>query len=933
MAAAFLRRTVATAGLAVLATLVSPLVGIASAADFTGAISSDPADDSGVVAANRPTFVATFSADLYSASTITVKHGTTVVACPKAVTGATVECTPSADLADGESYVVSSHGVSRANHSVVADADPVTFTIEYPTFTPADGIPSAGGTIIHGNEKVTAAFDEPVAGNTNTYDPAGAMKVYELITSDASRPQCTPAAPCRGNQLPGSITFPTAGLPTPSPTNKVVFQPADNLQPGRYEVAMQVDGVDSAGADNPQAHNTADYFFWVNSADPSSLTSDGSAPHWVNNQNNTALPFHGIAAPGETLTVDVINAIDPSGQTDPFADVVVPTCGATVNLCPWTVNVDVSTLPDGSYDWTAQAADGNTSGGSAIKTGLVQAPQPIQIDTTAPHKPASGAKSVTQTSNPDTTTLNLNLTAGSDPITHTPDTDVVGYAVTVTDASGNTLTQSVGITTPQHVDATALDDGKLTITAVSVDGAGNASVPTSAFELMKDSGFKQDFDHSSFTTPAKVVSFPTATTSKLQSPTKLVISFLQPIKLSWTDQTTLPSATNHGTSVCVASTQGNCIVFATSPTLTNSDKTMTVDVPGKLLDGPYTIKVHTYSKNLCPDKTLQNTHDGTYFTCHEYNQVITVPGTANFFTFQVDQKPPTAPTITMASKILASGVHTVGINGTTDPDTTLRLTIKSSGGGATYLAGHGAPISVNPTTGAWQTVEDLSGLPDGTLTVIATATDGAGNTASYTKSPKPVLAAHLSKLTATASTTTITFGKGLVVAGRLTDAASGHPISQATITVRPRFDNGRLGTAQTTKSRSDGRWSIVEFPAHNAVFVATYAGALTHDAASAATRHVGVRVRIAFTSPRSGSTVGSPVTLHGKVSPSKAGKYVYLYRHTASGNHLIGRAKLSRTSTWAYRLSLPRGTTTLFAKIGKTAGNLGNRTGFLRLTH
>jgi len=96
MAAAFMRRSVATAGLAVLATVASPLVGTALAAGFSGSISTNPADSSGTVAANRPTFIATYNRNLASGSTITLKHGTTTVACPRTISAKTVSCTPSA---------------------------------------------------------------------------------------------------------------------------------------------------------------------------------------------------------------------------------------------------------------------------------------------------------------------------------------------------------------------------------------------------------------------------------------------------------------------------------------------------------------------------------------------------------------------------------------------------------------------------------------------------------------------------------------------------------------------------------------------------------------------------------------------------------------------------------------------------------------------
>ena len=106
-----------------------------------------------------------------------------------------------------------------------------------------------------------------------------------------------------------------------------------------------------------------------------------------------------------------------------------------------------------------------------------------------------------------------------------------------------------------------------------------------------------------------------------------------------------------------------------------------------------------------------------------------------------------------------------------------------------------------------------------------------------------------------------------------------------------------------------------------------------HDAVTTHTAQTLVRAAIRFTSPKNNSKVGSPVVLKGKVGPNKRGATVAIYRHTSSGNKLVGKVKLSRYSTWSFKLSLSHGTYKLFAVIGKTAGNLGNRTSYLTITH
>src|SRR5207249_4933259 len=141
-----------------------------------------------------------------------------------------------------------------------------SYRIEYPTFAAAASTPRPGTTLVGGTEPVTASFDEPVAG-----DATSAVKIFVAVTSDPARPSCTQAAPCRGAQQAGTISFPTAPV-TGAPGNTVVFTPA-GLAPGYYEALVAVDGRDGSGADNPAAHGSAHYYFWVDPSAPGHLTS------------------------------------------------------------------------------------------------------------------------------------------------------------------------------------------------------------------------------------------------------------------------------------------------------------------------------------------------------------------------------------------------------------------------------------------------------------------------------------------------------------------------------------------------------------------------------------------------------------------------------------------------------------------------------------
>src|SRR3954447_7916517 len=107
--AALLRRPVALATLATLATAIVPTaMSVAAPAAFSASsITTDPKpDSSNVVHANRPTVVASFSDNLSSSSSITlVVQGATRNLCTSfQVSGKQVTCTPTSDLPLGKKF-------------------------------------------------------------------------------------------------------------------------------------------------------------------------------------------------------------------------------------------------------------------------------------------------------------------------------------------------------------------------------------------------------------------------------------------------------------------------------------------------------------------------------------------------------------------------------------------------------------------------------------------------------------------------------------------------------------------------------------------------------------------------------------------------------------------------------------------------------------
>ncbi|MDQ1706499.1 MAG: Fibronectin type domain, partial [Frankiaceae bacterium] len=222
----------------------------------------------------------------------------------------------------------------------------------------------------------------------------------------------------------------------------------------------------------------------------------------------------------------------------------------------------------------------------------------------------------------------------------------------------------------------------------------------------------------------------------------------------------------------------------------------------------------------------------------------------------------------------------------------------------------------------------LTGLVDGdSYDVSLAATTDVGKGAPATATVRPRAA---TSLTEKASAKVVSAGKSITLSGRLMRTSTGSGLAKVTLAITPKFDNGKSGKKLTAVTDIFGVWYASVRPTQNATYVVSYAGDAGNLPARAKAR-TKVRVRIAFTSPNSGS-VGSPVVLQGRVSPAKAGSWVTILRRTSSGNTVLGKVRLSRASTWTFTLTLPRGTTKVFARIGATAGNLGNRTSLLTLT-
>lgn len=1033
MAAALLRRTVATAGLAVLATIASPLVGTALAAGFSGSISSDPAADSnGVVTADRPTFIATYTDNIATTSTITVMQGSTAVACPKVVSGTTVSCTPSGNLVDGDTYTVTSHGVDKADHSVTADAPSTDFTIDIPSVTSAS---PADQDVAIGTVHPTITFDEAI-------DTAGASTV------DLRDPL--------NNPVDGSLSFSASGAPNPTaPKDTMTFTPSTSLPEGLYHLTWHAEAPG-----NSDSYADVIITFQVKNSQPTinpTLTTAGycapnkdctlpstTVTHYINSLNEKAVPFAGMAQPGFKISVQIYDPTVPNpitgvGPNDRSASVLVPSCGDGVTVCPWQLTVDTTNTPAGrSYSYFVQLKGASGSLSAAPSGSVKNAATDPQLtkDTTAPAGPQDA--SATE----DDATGHVEVTDDD------PDSSVAGWFVSITDDEGSVAKQDyvpAGHSTGEQTLDTIVDvgedtngahlvDGGLSVIVDAIDVAGNPSADDAPGGGLLNPSKETvllglDIANSFATIGSQQVMLPALNNTTVAAPSSITFQYNEPIKQAWTDTHDPRKTTTINSSAKLLSSIG--LPFPGTAKVNPANDRQLIWTPKSVpTDGQYRMmSVRTFSAT-CSDENAINSNGYDFNSdCEHYYSDQQSPAVDPVVTFNIDDTAPVPAFTSSTSPITSSNFNSAGVSGCVDPDaTSVTLILKSSAEPshrqfvpATITApGAGTPCPFDASKATWSVFPlPLSGLADGTLTIQAKAVDGASNT---TPSPLPSVTAVLkavglratagdasallawskpavssgvsgwtlsitdttagtpavtksisatassykvtklinghtyrldmsdsdgtgpralatvtpraaTKLTEATSAKTVTYGTAIKLSGRLTRARDGSGLSGQKLTITPRFDNGHFGAAMTVKTTTFGEWSKKLTPAHNATYYVSFAGTKALGPVTAHSARTAVRSRLTWTAPTNPGAVGSPVTLKGKVSPNAAGHKVAIYRHTGSGDHLIGFAKLSSTSTWSFKLTVPAGTTTVVAKIGNTAGNLANRSAYLRLTH
>ena len=721
----------------------------------------------------------------------------------------------------------------------------------------------------------------------------------------------------RGVQLPGTVTFnqqPVVG----GSDGTITFNPTPTLSPGHYEAVVFVIG--SA----PTAIGFADYSVFINDQAPFNLNNpvpfyNGKA--YANTSNNTEFPFSGNAAPGLTVNVDLTDPMDPNPLSNSYSGSTTVAPCASAPSCPWTVKIDLSnfTSSQNTVAWSASATDGNTATPSANgPTFNVDYSKPATVTVNPAPAISSDSKSVS---------VNASDT----------DTDVTQYYVTLADSDGNSFVKAFQAVNhnlpPTSIDVTTLDDGQLSITIQAVDSVGNTSDPGSAqpYHVTKTIGLLPNLGTSVLTSSGGDTTFQQAESQSVLSPTTVRLSFTQPIKESWTDNSNPVQPKVHHSSLCVASQNGNCLTTASPTVDSNDDHVLVLQLKNPLSDGTYEIQAQTYSKGNCGD--ISPGGNPNNHTCEQFGPaVVTDPNTGQPFTFRVDSTKPTVTIDSYPHPVTGKNEKSAMFSGTVSKSaSTVQLLIKSSGSTQTTLLFNATitqPSSSSDPKATWSYgPADLSPLPDGTLTIKATARKGSGLTG--TAIVHAQMKAHQAVLTERANKAKVTAGHHVKVTGTLSDQ-TGTAISGENVTVKAKYRSGSSKAVRVITD-STGHYTAIITPKHNATLVANYPGSPQHDGITVRTAKVGVRFAVTFTAPKNRASTSTPVHVTGTVKPSHAGATVTFFRHTAAGNVVVGHAKLNKKSRFSATLTLPPGTNKILATVKATKANLAGKSALLTL--
>lgn len=170
--------------------------------------------------------------------------------------------------------------------------------------------------------------------------------------------------------------------------------------------------------------------------------------------------------------------------------------------------------------------------------------------------------------------------------------------------------------------------------------------------------------------------------------------------------------------------------------------------------------------------------------------------------------------------------------------------------------------------------------------------------------------------------TTVAYGKSLVIATKLTDTATGSGLSGMTATLwRRASSTGTWTKASDQTTGSDGSASVSVTPTGYTQYQWRFAATADHSGATSATQAVTVSQPVSIKATKTTVKHGSTVKIYGTVKPAGAGQQVSLQRLVRSTWKTVATATLKKQR-------LPNGKTVVgyvFAVTPKAAGTLKYR--------
>ncbi|QDG37652.1 Ig-like domain repeat protein [Alteromonas mediterranea] len=585
--------------------------------------------------------------------------------------------------------------------------------------------------MVDGSYTVTVSATDDAGNTTSTTDTG---------TLDTSAPSLTLDAQGTISDATPTISG-TTDLPTGATVTLTVTDSEGNVQ----SFTALVDGNGNFTADVPASLAEGEYTVSATATDEngnSATVSDNNgavdtvAPvislDALGSDNDTTPTITGSTdlAQGEVVSISVT---DSAGNTQTFTTLVDANGNFTVDV--------PGALAEGDYDVTATATDEAGNSAAANETGT--------IDTTAP--------SLTLTPQGEGNDTTPTLTGTTD----LPEGSVV--TLFVTDSTGNiqTLNATVDASGNFSIDVTdPLPEGGYTVEATATDEAGNSTtindntgvIDTTAPELTLDELTPENNTTPAITGTADLPagSIITLTVTDSAGNTQTFAATVQtdgsfsanvPAPLAEGDYTVTATAQdtagNEG-----SDTENGGSVDTTAPLITldpqgiSNDNTPTISGSTDLIAGS------TVSITVTDSTGSQQTFTATVDTNGDFSADVPAPvadGNFDVTATATDAAGNTA-TDTISGEInsaapslsldpLASGNDTTPtISGTTDlaPGSTVSITVTDS-------AGNTQSFNATVQPGGSFSVDVPVALPEGDYTVTATATDGAGNTATVTE--------------------------------------------------------------------------------------------------------------------------------------------------------------------------------------------------------